>query len=407
MARPKTARGKSMHRLSFDLPMVLIVACLLIIGILMVYSASSDFSFQLHGDATYIFRRQLLWVGLGIIAAGAAAWLDYHWWRKLAVPVMLITLGLLIAVLFASNMRLGAVRTLFQGSVQPSELAKLVVVIYLSVWLFYRRDQLHVFSFGLLPLGTILGLVGGFIALQPDLSAVLTVGILGVMMFFLAGGDLRQLIIVLALGGVVGFLVLRSGIFPTGPDRIDSFLTGIKDPTQYSDHVKRAIEAFVQGGWFGAGLGNSRTKLFGLPFPHTDSIFAVVGEELGVLGAIVLVVLFSLLLWRGLVIARRAPDDLGSLMAGGLAFWLALEAFINMSVMVGLMPFAGNALPFISAGGSSLLVTMTAVGVILNVSRMSGKNKVQEDSSGAVVNLRRRDGRRRVSGSVRSASYED
>jgi cell division protein FtsW len=407
MARPKAARGKHLNRISLDLPLILVVAFLLIFGILMVYSASSDFSFMYYDDATYILRRQLMFVGAGILAAGVAAVVDYHWWRKLALPAMLATLVLLVAVLISGSARLGAVRSLFSGSVQPSELAKLVVVIYLSVWLYNRRNQLHEFTLGLLPLGTILGLVGGFIASQPDISAVLTVAILGMMMFFLAGGDWKQLGIVLGLGGLVGWIVLRSGVSATGTARITSFLNGIKDPTQYSDHVQRAIEAFIQGGWMGVGLGNSRTKLLSLPFPHTDSIYAVIGEELGVWGSLLVLVLFVLLLWRGLSIARRAPDGLGSLLAGGLTFWLVLEGFINMAVMVGLMPFAGNALPFISAGGSSLLTTMTAIGILLNISRLSARGKTQEEASGAVVNMRRGNGRRRVSRSVRSSSYED
>jgi len=407
MARPKMGRGKSLQRFSVDLPLVLIVAFLLIFGILMVYSASSDFSYLYFDDSTYILRRQLIFIGAGILVAGITAWLDYHWWRKFALPAMAITIGLLVAVLFSGSVRLGAVRSLFSGSVQPSELAKLVVVIYLSVWLYNRRDQLHEFTLGLLPLGVILGLVGGFIASQPDISAVLTVIILGMMMFFLAGGAWKQLFVVLGLGGVVGWLVVRSGVSETGTERITTFLSGIQDPTTYSPHVQRALEAFIQGGWLGVGLGNSRTKLLSLPFPHTDSIFAVIGEELGVWGSILILILFVLLLWRGLSIARRAPDGLGSLLAGGLAFWLALEAFINMAVMVGLMPFAGNALPFISAGGSSLLTTMTAVGILLNISRMSKKSKTEEESSSAVVNMRRGNGRRRVSRSVRSASYED
>jgi cell division protein FtsW len=407
MARPKAARGKHLNRISFDLPLVLVVAFLLIFGILMVYSASSDFSYLMYDDSTYILRRQLMFIGAGIAVAGVTAFIDYHWWRRLALPAMVVTLVLLAAVLFSGSVRLGAVRSLFSGSVQPSELAKLVVVIYLSVWLYNRRDQLHTFTLGLLPLGVILGLVGGFIASQPDISALITVAILGMMMFFLAGGDLKQLLLVLGLGGLVGWIVLRSGVSQTGTDRINTFLSGIKDPTQYSDHVQRAIEAFIQGGWFGVGLGNSRTKLLSLPFPHTDSIFAVIGEELGVWGSLLVLILFVLLLWRGLSIARRAPDGLGSLLAGGLAFWLALEAFINMAVMVGLMPFAGNALPFISAGGSSLLTTMTAVGILLNISRMSARNKNSEESSSAVVNMRRGNGRRRVSRSVRSSSYED
>ena len=406
MARPKSGRSHPMQRLSVDLLLILIVVSLLVFGILMVFSASSDFSFRNFGDATYILGRQLIFVVVGIIAATVAAFVDYHWWRKLVLPAMLVTLGLLFAVRVIGSFRLGAVRSLFEGSVQPSELAKLVVVIYLSVWLYNRRDQLHQFTFGLLPLGVILGLVGGLIASQPDISAVITVIILGMMMFFLAGGDLKQLVIVLGLGSLVGWLVLRSGISATGTERVTTFLSGIKDPTQYSSHVQRAFEAFIQGGWLGAGLGNSRTKLLSLPFPHTDSIYAVIGEELGVWGAILVVIFFVLLLWRGMVIASRAPDGLGSLLAGGLAFWITLEGLINMAVMVGLMPFAGNALPFISAGGSSLVVTMTAIGILLNISRLSDKRNLQEETS-AVVNLRRRDGRRRVSRSVRSDSYED
>jgi cell division protein FtsW len=146
------------------------------------------------------------------------------------------------------------------------------------------------------------------------------------------------------------------------------------------------------------GIGKSQTKLNGLPFPHTDSVFAVVGEETGLLGSVLLVCLYLVLMWRGWIIARKAPDGLGMLLAGGLAFWLSLEAVINMLVMVGLLPFAGNALPFISAGGSNLLVVMASVGILLNISRVSEKTKVNEEKGfNAVVNLRRGDRRRRVS----------
>ncbi len=394
-------------RALIDVPILLVTAALVIFGVLMVYSASADFSYQMYGSETYVFKRQLIWLGLGTLAAMLMTWMDYHIWRRLAVPAMLGALGGLIIVLFIQDERLGAVRSLFSGSVQPSELAKLVIVIYLSVWLYNRRDQLQDVNFGLIPLGVILGLVGGFIGLQPDLSALITVILLGIMMFFLAGGDLRQLVVVLVLGSVVGFIVLRSGIFPTGTERLGSFWIGLSNPLEYSEHVRRALEAFVKGGWLGVGIGKSETKLFGLPFPHTDSVFAVVGEEMGMLGASVLVILYLLFMWRALKIARRAPDQLGSLLAGGLGLWLVTEACINMAVMVGLMPFAGNALPFISAGGSNLLVTMTAVGIILNVSRLSEK-KLQEQGkepfNRAVVDLRRGDRRRRVSRSGRPAA---
>jgi cell division protein FtsW len=230
------------------------------------------------------------------------------------------------------------------------------------------------------------------------LSAVMTIGLLGTLMFFLAGGSLKHFLFMMAVGVLVGVIVLRSGLFPTGPDRMNSFLAGLKDPLQYSEHVRRSLEAFMQGGWFGVGIGKSQTKLNGLPFPHTDSVYAVVGEETGVLGAGILVILYLILMWRGWLTARRAPDGLGKLLCGGLTFWLTLEAFINMLVMVGLLPFAGNALPFISAGGSNLLVVMSSVGIILNISRMSEKSKQREEKrTHAVVNLRGGDRRRRVS----------
>src|SRR4030042_2423312 len=156
---------------------------------------------------------------------------------------------------------------------------------------------------------------------------------------------------------------------------MDSFLAGLKDPLQYSEHVRRSLEAFMRGGWIGVGIGKSQTKLNGLPFPHTDSVFAVVGEETGVLGSGLLVILFLVLLWRGWLITRKAPDGLGILLGGGLTFWLCLEALINMLVMVGLLPLAGNALPFISSGGSNLMVVLASVGILLNLSMMSEKTK--------------------------------
>ena len=172
-----------------------------------------------------------------------------------------------------------------------------------------------------------------------------------------------------------------------------------------SDHVRRSLEAFVNGRWFGVGIGNGVTKVTGLPVPHTDSIFAVIGEETGMIGAVSLLILYSLILWRGMKIARRAPDELGALLAAGLTLWITFEAFINMAVMVNLLPFAGNALPFISAGGSNMVVSMAAIGILLNISRLSVKT--QEDSGrffSAVVDLRGRNRRGRVPRSDRTTS---
>jgi cell division protein FtsW len=386
------------------MPLLLTVVALIVFGLIMLYSASFDFSFNIYGSSSFMFMRQVRWLGVGILCAFGFSRLDYHQWRRLVVFAMLATIGLLITVLFINEIRLGASRTLMGGSYQPSELAKLVAVIYLSVWLYAKRQSLHDISFGLIPLGVILGIIGGLIYLQPDLSAAGTVLILGGLLFFLAGADIKQIVFLLVLAVVMGWVVVQ--ISATGQDRVNSFIAGLKDPTHASYHVQRSFEAVIKGGVFGVGLGQADTKLTGLPFAPTDSIFAVIAEELGLLGSVLLMALYSALVWRGLVIARRAPDMLGTLLASGITFWVGIEALINMAVMVGLMPFAGNALPFVSAGGSNLVATLCAMGIILNISRQSGEIvKMEENdwrSFGAVIDLRRRNGRRSVPRARRS-----
>jgi cell division protein FtsW len=396
------ARKRVTH-LKFDVPMLLAVITLIIFGLIMVYSASYDYSLDYYDNPMTIFFRQVAWLGIGLVAALILAFMDYTRWKGLVVFAMGFTILLLIAVFFVSDMRNNAVRSLYDGSVQPSELAKFMTVVYLAVWLYAKREQLHDLSFGLLPLAGILGLVAGLILLQPDLSAVITILMLGGLMFFLAGGDLRQIIVLLIVALLVGYFVVV--VSSTGEQRIIDYLAGLKDPTQGSYHVQRSFEAFVKGGWWGVGIGEAETKLTGLPVPHTDSIFAVVGEETGVLGTILLVGLYVVMLWRGISIARRAPDQLGALLAAGLTFWISIEAFINMAVMVNLLPFAGNALPFISSGGSSLVMTLVGVGILMNVSRLSERSEEENDRFfNAVINLRGRDWRRGVPSNRRSAS---
>ena len=386
------------------MPLVLTVIALLVFGLIMLYSASFDFSFNVYDSPTYMFVRQIRWLALGIILAAVLSLFDYHNWRKVAVFAMLGTIGLLVVVLLINEIRLGASRTLYHGSYQPSELAKLIAVMYISVWLYSKRQFLHDISLGLIPLGVILGIIGGLIYLQPDLSAAGTVLILGGLLFFLAGADIKQIVFLLILAVLIGWVIVQFSV--TGQERVTSFLAGLHDPTQASYHVQRSFEAIIKGGVFGVGLGQADTKLTGLPVPPTDSIFAVIAEELGLFGTVLLMGLYGALVWRGLTIARRAPDMLGTLLASGMTFWIGMEALINMAVMVGLMPFAGNALPFISAGGSNLISTMCAIGIMLNISRQSGEIvKLENDgwrSFGAVVDLRRGDGRRSVSRSRRS-----
>jgi cell division protein FtsW len=403
-AKAASSRGSRVAQLKIDVPLLLVVITLLIFGLIMVFSASYDYSaYHYEGKANAIFIRQVIWLILGIGVALFLAFLDYHYWGRFALWAMLGTIVLLLGVLIVNEIINGASRTLYRGSIQPSELAKIVIIIYLSVWLYSKRAQLHQISFGLLPLAAILGFMGGLILVQPDLSATVTIFVLGGLLFFLAGGDLRQIAILMVVTLIVGFAVVQ--VSATGSQRIADYLAGLKDPTESSYHVRRAYESFVKGGWMGVGLGRAETKLTGLPVPPTDSIFAVVGEETGVLGALALVGLYLIFLWRGLTISRRAPDQMGALLAAGLTLWIAWEAFVNMAVMVNLLPFAGNALPLISAGGSNMLVTMASIGILMNISRLSEKRKEADGKLfNAVVNLRGRNRRRGVSGAGRASS---
>jgi len=386
-----------------DAPLLMTIVTLIVFGLIMMYSASWDYSRANYDSPTYMFQRQLMWLGVGLLIAFLLSRIDYHYWRRLIVPAMGLTILLLVSVLLLQEIRFGAARTLYQGSYQPSELAKLVTILYLSVWLYAKRDLLHDITLGLIPLGVILGLIGGLIYLQPDLSAAATVFIIGGLLFFLAGGDLKQIAGLMVVALVAGWLVVQ--ISPTGHQRVIDFISGLKNLTLASYHVQRSFEAIVNGGWLGVSIGRGQVKLTSLPVPPTDSIFAVIVEELGLVGAVFLIGLYGMLIWRGLVIARRAPDMLGTLLATGLVVWIGLEASINMSVMVGLMPFAGNALPFVSAGGSNLVATLAALGILTNISRQQGGASTTEEEwrkYSAVIDLRGWNRRRRVSRPRRS-----
>ena len=345
----------------------------------------------------YIFSHQLMWLVFGLLVFTFLAFFDYHHWRKLVVPAMAVTILLLIVVLFVPNDG-GPKRGLYNGSIQPSELAKLVLILYLGVWLYAKKQFLQNVSLGLVPLGVILGVLCGLIGLEPDFSAVATVLIIGGLLFFLAGGDMKQISILLVVALIAAVMV--SVFHPTGRTRVASYLAGIQDPMKSSDQVQAALGGVVNGGWFGAGLGLSRAKFLQLPLAPSDSIFAVIAEELGLFGAIALICLYTFLFWRGFVIARRAPDMLGTLLASGMVIWIAFEALTNVAGIVGLIPLTGNALPFISAGGSNLVIMLSAFGIISNISRQTGGATIPDEewrSYSAIANLRGWNGRRGVS----------
>lgn len=342
---------------------------------------------------------------LGLAVATGLALVDYHRINRWVIlGVMGATLFLLLLVFVVNDDPNSQSRTLLNGSIQPSELAKFAIIIYLSGWMYSKRDQINNVSLGLIPMATILGAIAGLILLQTDISAAATVVVLGLLLFFLAGGNFRQIMLMVVIITIAAVIVLT--VSSRGQQRFTDFIHGLVNPEDASYHLKRSMEAIVRGGLFGVGIGKGTTKFTGLPLPWNDSIFAVIAEETGVIGAMVVVSLYVMFLWRGISIALRAPDLLGKLLAGGLSIWIGMEAVINIGVMVNLFPFAGNALPLVSAGGSNMVMTLAAVGIILSVSRsaIAEKEITEGRAFSAVVDLRRWDRRRSVPRGRRSQS---
>lgn len=395
-----------LSELPVDIPLVAAVFILAVFGIIMVYSSSWYTALEVYGKNFSIAARQAQWLALGIVVAIIAYFFNYHYYKKLLIAMVIGTMGLLLAVLLLGNTRLGATRAIFEnGSVQPSELAKLVIIIYLSYWLHNRRDTLNNVMLGVIPLGIIIGLFGGLTIAQPDLSAALTIVFLGVGLFFLADANPRQIALLVTVCLIAAAFAINFS--STGKKRITEYVSGFNNPEEASDQVYLSLQSIGRGGLFGVGIGKGSTKNINLPVPWTDSIFAVIAEETGFVGSSIVILLYMVILWRGIKIAREAPDQLGKLLAGGITLWITWEAILNMGVMVGLIPVTGNALPFISAGGSSLITVLAGVGILANISRVKHviPDTMEGRSNGAAVDLRRRDRGRRESRPRRSAGH--
>ena len=387
-ARARTRRAHA----SPDHALVLAVVGLVIIGMMMVYSATFDWSYQKYHSSFHIASRQFVWVGLGLVALVVVAGVPYDWWRQAAVPIMGGTLLLLVLVLLVGEERFGARRSFLEGSVQPGELAKLALVIYVAAWLASKGEQIRDVTYGVVPFAVLIGVVAGLIVMQPDVSMAILVVLTALAMFFFAGADIFQL----AVGGAVGgftFVVLVNQL-PHARQRIDEYLQVWRDPTLVGYHVRQALIALGSGGLFGVGLGQGQQKLGYLPAPHTDTIFAVLGEELGFVGCLVVIGLFALLAYRGFKIALEAPDAFAALLACGVTCWLTAQALINIGVITGLIPFTGVALPFISSGGSAMIVSLAGVGLLLGVSRGRKVGRRVRKSGCQDANLDRRWGNR-------------
>jgi cell division protein FtsW len=369
-----------------DSTLVVVVVMLLAIGAMMVYSTTFDWAYSDFGSETAILVQHLRNMAVGAVAFSVMMLIDYRIWRRFAVILLLVTIATLIAVLIFSDQVFGARRSFIGGSYQPGELAELTVVIYMSAWLSSKNRKVDSFWNGLVPFAILLGIIGGLVVLQPDLSTAVTIFIVAGVMYFLAGANLTYLGAILGVMGVGGYIISQSLSY--AQDRLSSFTAGLTDLSQTGYHAQQALIAFLNGGWTGLGLGQGRQKFGFLPAPHTDSIFAVIGEELGVIGASFVVLLFIVLVFRGLQIARRAHEPFGMLLAAGVTLWIITKALLNIAVMLSLVPPTGVALPFISFGGSSLVVIMAGAGLLLSVARVSARQNSPEGRASSAIDDR-------------------
>ncbi len=395
------SQAKSDEQHKFDYLLVIATAALLIVGLMMIYSATFALGYQLHGQATYYFIRQLLWMGLGTLGLVIFAHIEYHTWRRFSIPIMAVTMLLLALVLIIGDVRFGGQRWLFNGSIQPSEFSKLAIVIYIADWLSSKGEQIRRVSYGLIPFAILLGIITGLIVLQQDLSTAILIGATSLAMFFIAGGNLWQILVSCILGGGTLFILITRSSYRLA--RITAFLDPLNsDPLGDSYQIRQILIALGSGGLTGLGLGASRQKFGYIPASHTDGIFAILGEELGLIGGLLVIGLFAFLAYRGFRIALAAPDSFGTVLASGITCSLIFQAIVNIGVVTATLPFTGVPLPLISFGGSSLVVSMAGIGLLLAVSRRTMPvSREEKEESREVNHIRRRNRGARLSGASR------
>ena len=398
-ATTRRARGRSgvrRERHEPALALLLAVLALTAIGIVMVYSASSVRSFFNSADPAAQGLEQLVWAGLGLTGLLVAMRIDFRHLRYLAIPFYVITLALLVAVLvpgIGAEIN-GSRRWIIipgVGTLQPAEFAKLAVILYLAHWLDRRGTEARTFWNGLVPFCMLVAPGFFLIAAEPDLGTAGVYVIVAVSIFFMAGANLLYLGAITA--GVVGSAWLMIAATSYQLDRIQTFLDPFRDPLGAGYNTIQALLALGLGGITGLGLGESRQKFLYLPAPSTDFIFAIIGEEWGLVGTLTIVALFVVIAYQGYRIAITAPDTFSGLLACGITTWLVVQAFINMMVVTALLPVTGIPLPFISAGGSALTINLAAIGILLSISRETSQTGSLRD---AVFGIGRRDRRARV-----------
>jgi len=353
-----------------DYLLLLIVIVLISIGTVMVYSASAILAEERFCSSTFFIKKQILWAGISLFLIFALTKIDYHRYEKYANLFLLFSLILLVAVLFSQPIK-EATRWIRVGPVvfQPSEFFKYALVLFMAHSLSKRKNKIKNFKYAFLPYFLVLGIASLLIMKEPHLGAVLSVSIVFLIMLFVGGTKVKHILLFSVPLAVAIFFVIF--VFGYKKQRVDDYLKSIQHPLEGSYQMKQSVLGLGSGGILGTGLGEGKQKLFFLPEPHTDFIFATIGEEGGFLICASIMILFFILALRGLSIANRAPDDFGFFLALGISFCIFVCVLINAGVVVGLLPTTGIPMPFLSYGGSSLIFSSMGMGVLLNISRQT------------------------------------
>ncbi len=360
-----------MERKGVDITLLVVVLTLVGIGLIMVLSASSIQALSRHGDTYYFLKRQMTWAVLGILSMLILSRFNYHLWGRLGKIILLLGIFILIIVLIPQFGYIagGSRRWLIFGPIviQASEVAKFSLIIYMAGYLAQKNERVRASFKGLIPPLIIIGLVLYLIVLEPDLGTAISIGVTVFLMFFAAGVKMTNMGL-LFLGSLPVLYYFMMGE-AYRRQRLMAFINPWQDPLDSGFHIIQSMYALGSGGLFGVGFGQSMQKFFYLPAPSTDFIYAVIGEELGLVGTTLIIVLFFILAWRGISIGLNAPDLLGTLLAVGLTTMITIQAIINIGVVSGSLPVTGITLPFISYGGSSLVIMLSSIGILLNISR--------------------------------------
>ncbi|MBI3991097.1 MAG: putative lipid II flippase FtsW [Candidatus Omnitrophica bacterium] len=369
---------------------ILLAAVILVaLGAVMVYSASAIYAQERYNNDIYFLKRHICYVAIGIFLSMIIMSIDYHLLQRYTKIILAVSLALLALVLLPGiGMEINGARRWFRFgpfSFQPAELAKFAVILYLADFLSRKQTKIKSFFYGFLPPLMILGVTVGFVLLQPDMGTAVALVLVAFILFFVSGISWAHLIptLISSVPVVIALVILE----PYRLERILVFLNPWHDPRGSGYQIIQSFIALGSGGWRGIGLGHSSQKLFYLPESHTDFIFSILGEELGLLGAMGVVFLFVMLVWHGTRISARSQDMFGQLLALGMVSLIATQALINIGVVTGSLPTKGLPLPLVSYGGSALIFNMIEVGLLLNVSRYRNPDLYLEIKNRQVITI--------------------